>query len=78
MTSGPPPSHRRVTVNRTSADGENASRERFEKLFGTVSEITLTGVKLKNRPNSRTSRPRWQRDRAADNGSVHSLCVVVA
>ena len=53
MTSGSPPSHRWVTENRTLADGENASRERFEKLIGTVLEITPIGVKLKNRPTNR-------------------------
>jgi hypothetical protein len=51
MTSGSPLGHRRVTASQTLADGGNASRERFEKLFGTVSEITLVGV---NRPNSRS------------------------
>jgi hypothetical protein len=40
--------------SRTLADGENAPRERSEKLFGTVSEITPVGVKFKNRTNSRS------------------------
>jgi hypothetical protein len=62
MTSGSPPRHRWVTGSRTLADGETASRERLEKLFGTVSETMPTGVKLKNRPNSRS--PRWQKDHA--------------
>jgi hypothetical protein len=46
--------HRHRTLARTLADGENAPRERSEKLFGTVSEITPVGVKFKNRTNSRS------------------------
>jgi hypothetical protein len=56
----PPPDDREMN----EADGENASRERLEKLFGTVSEITPIGVN----PNSRSQ--------AAKNGKRNILSLV--